>query len=315
MSFNFENYLLQELHSDKIIVSSEQLYVKDGEYDPNKIYVVTKYLTSDIEYGVETQPVQILVFSEENGMQEAKELFDAFAVSHNWRSGIYNGSFVKQQYSSPVVMSNFNEASYGFRSVLYISCTLYIMNNIEDVTNLKINGIAIKPLEFVWTYQMTGNTQPLSSQEIASTVKNISTFSASISIPVLNNYGIKTELEGSQASVDVEESYYSGVTLHAGYKIVAWIDVGEITSINQQNGTIYFSFTGQASTTLHWKYVSVTLLDDLMDIAAGQKTGNTTLTLTFSVYNTYFNYECKLISCHMISKPNDAPALQIGVQR
>ena len=66
--FNFENYLLQELHSDKVVVLSEQMFVKNGEFDSNKIYVVVKYFASTIEFGAEIRPVQILVLSEQNGV-------------------------------------------------------------------------------------------------------------------------------------------------------------------------------------------------------------------------------------------------------
>ena len=76
MNFNFENYLLQELHSDKVRVQSEQMFTENGTLEPDKIYVVTKYLTSSIEFGAETAPVQILILSEQNGLQEARKLFE-----------------------------------------------------------------------------------------------------------------------------------------------------------------------------------------------------------------------------------------------
>ena len=99
MSFNFENYLLQELHSDKVVVLNEQIFAKGGEFEPNKIYVVIKYLTSSIEFGAEIQPIQLLILTEQNSMQEAKELFDAYATSHNWLSFKIGNTFIKQQYS------------------------------------------------------------------------------------------------------------------------------------------------------------------------------------------------------------------------
>ena len=138
MSFNFENYLLQELHSDKVVVLNEQIFAKGGEFEPNKIYIVIKYLTSSIEFGAEIQPIQLLILTEQNGMQEAKDLFDAYATSHNWLSFKVGNTFIKQQYSSPVVMSNFNEVAYGYRSVLYVSATLYIIDNLMDITDLKV---------------------------------------------------------------------------------------------------------------------------------------------------------------------------------
>ena len=52
--FNFENYLLQELHSDKVVVLSEQMFVKNGEFDSNKIYVVVKYGVNDVNYYIDS---------------------------------------------------------------------------------------------------------------------------------------------------------------------------------------------------------------------------------------------------------------------
>lgn len=318
MSFNFENYLLQELHSDKVIVMPEQLFAKNGEYDPNKIYVITKYLTSSIEYGVETQPVQILVLSEQNGLQEAKELFDAFTLSHNWRAGTFDNTFVKQQYSSPVVMSNFNEAAYGYRSVLYVSATLFIMGEIADVEDLEINGVPIKPLTFNWSYQMTGNTQPQAGDQIASTVKNISTFQATLAIPVLRTYISDTGFEEDKISGSTVPATQSAgsitVPVLDGYLITAEIiGNGNITNIDQKTGVI--SYIGDGTGSMKYDYISNNLLTLMLKISAGKLSGNIDLKITFSVFNVDFEFDCKLTALQFVSKPNDAPALQLGLQR
>jgi len=317
MDFNFENYLRQELHSDKIVVLSEQLFAKNGELDPDKIYVITKYGISSIEFGVETQPVQILILSEQNGLIEAKEIFDSFSVTHNWKP-INDGVFIKQQYTSPAVMSNFNEAAYGYRSVLYISATLYIMNNISDVENLTINDVPIEPLSFDWSYQMTGNTQPVSSDVIASTVKSIATFQATLSIPVLNNYinedgfGGIGDIAGATVGAQSEGTYT--VDVKKGYKIVATIlGEGSIKNIDQETGEISYISFGEAS--LKYDYVLINLLSLMLKVSNGTLSGNTDFNIKFTVYSEDFNFHCKLIAFRNGSKPNDAPTLQVGLQR
>lgn len=317
MKFNYENYLLQELNSDKIVVLSEQLFAKGGEFEPDKIYVVTKYLASSIEFGAETQPIQILILSEQNGLQEAKEIFETFTQTHNWRAGTFDGTFIKQQYTSPVVMSNFNEVNYGMRSVLYVSATLFIMENISDVENLKIMGVSVKPLSFQWSYQMSGNTQPIGGDMIASTVKNMATFQAALSIPVLNNYTLP-HINGSTRTFPTTQNTYT-VSTHIGYTITATIENGTIVSINQETGLITWTpdeFGPQYSVTLTWKYEPiVNLLEIFMQITSGTLTGNTDINIKFSVYNTNFNYNCKLTSLQMVSVPNDVPTLNVGLQR
>lgn len=318
MSFNFENYLLQELNNDKIVVLSEQLFVKNGEFDSNKIYVVVKYLSSSIEYGAETQPLQILVLSEQNGLQEAKELFDEFTISHNWRAGTFNNTFVKQQYSSPVVMSNFNEAAYGMRSVLYVSATLFIMDGVSDVEDLQINGVSIKPLTFDWSYQMTGNTQPISNEKIASTTKNISTFQATLSLPVLNSYISDTGFEEDKingSTVPATETAGSiTVSVLDGYMIVAEIvGNGSITNINQETGAINYISDGTA--TLKYDYISNNLLALMLKVANGDLSGNIDFNITFKVFIAEFDFDCKLVNLRMATTPNDVPTLQVGLQR
>lgn len=317
MNFNFENYLLQELHSDKIVVLNEQVFVKNGELEPDKIYVVIKYLTSSIEYGAETTPVQILVLSEQNGLEQAKEIFDAFTQSHNWVSGMFNGSFVKQQYSSPVVMSNFNEAAYGYRSVLYISATLFVMDNVSDVENLELEGVKIKPINFNWSYQMTGNTQAVGNEKLASTVKNISTFSATMSLPVLNTYinedGFLFDvIEGPEESVSSDE-HELYVEVEKGYFITATIASGTITEIDQENGII--KYNSLVDTTITYNYIGNNLLSVLLKISAGKLSGNITLNLKFTVFNVNFDLDCKLVTLQMTSLPNNVPAISVGLQR
>ena len=323
MGFDYENYLLQELHSDKVVVLSEQLFAKNGEYEPNKIYVITKYLASSIEFGAETQPVQILILSEQNGLQEAKDIFDTFTQTHNWRAGTFVDNtttppttmFIKQQYSSPVVMSNFNEAAYGMRSVLYVSATLFIMKNVSDVSNLKIMGINIKPLLFNWSYQMSGNTQPLGGDIIASTVKNMATFQASLSIPVLNNYISTTALDtidGGEEAVTQQEGTIT-VDVINGYDIVASIVGGQIKSINQETGVI--SYISGGSATIGYDYKCYNLLVILLKISNGELTGNKNISLTFDVFDIEFEYVCKLTSLQFTSTPNDVPTMQMGLLR
>lgn len=317
--FDFENYLRQELKSDKIIVLEEQMFAKHEEFEPEKIYVVTKYLTSSIEYGAETQPVQILILSEQNGLQEAKDLFDTFTQTHNWLASNFNGTFVKQQYTSPVVMSNFNEVSYGYRSVLYVSATLYIMNNVADVEYLALKGVPIKPLNFTWSYTMTGNTQPIGNELIASTVKNIATFQCTLSIPILTSY--KSSVGFSEDTVtggteDVTTTYGTiQVNTMEGYKIVASVLVGSgsITKIDQDTGEITWVSAG--AITIKYDYVSNNLLGLILKVSAGQLSGNVDFELTFSVYNVDFEFDCKLTSVQMVSMPNDIPVLNVGLQR
>lgn len=194
MTWNYENWLnttLVSLKSDlgltsyNIEVATEQAFIKKTTFTPNTIYVVIKFLTSSITFEATTQPVQFIIISEENSMDATRILFNAFAQRYNWFfDGPYDNVYVKHQYSTPAVLSNFNEIGYGYRSTLYISATLYIMENVMEVRDLLIDHHEVKPLAFNMAYAMTGNTQPVGGNRLASTTKSVATLSIAMTVPL-----------------------------------------------------------------------------------------------------------------------------------
>lgn len=197
MKYDFETYLLGRLEHIKdtltgfedvqIFISEEQNFAKMDELTPDSIYIVIKYLSSSIEYYAETMPIQILVLSEQNSMEKAQILMNKFTETYNWNVIEENNTYIKQQYNSPVVLNNYVEVGYGYRSVLYVTGTLFIMENVVDVQNLTIDGNTVKPLSFNIAYSMSTNTQQLPDKWIATSMKTVSTFSISMSIPMIES--------------------------------------------------------------------------------------------------------------------------------
>lgn len=208
MSYRYENELLMNLTRIKddlglsgysFVVDEEQMFIKRKDLDPNTIYVVIKYLGSDISVNEKTQPVQILVLSEQNQLEVSRIVFQELAKRYNFT--VYKdseGTYVKYQYSDPVVLSNFNGVSYGYRSMLYVSVTLRIMENVLDlgVTDtqnvyhpgcIQISGEILKPVSFSISYAMTPNTQQIATKYISSSEKSVSTFALSIGFDMINS--------------------------------------------------------------------------------------------------------------------------------
>lgn len=200
MTFDFERYLTEKLgnivnvlnftdedgnpETVNVIVTEEQLFAKMEKLIPNNIYVVIKYLSSNIEYYTETLPLQLLVLSEQNSFKKAEMIMNKFATDNNWQIIIDDGTHIKQQYNSPVVLNNFVEVDYGYRSVLYVTGTLFIMENVVDVTDVEIDDEKLKPLSFNLAYSMSTNTQQTANEEIASSLKTVSTFAITMTIPM-----------------------------------------------------------------------------------------------------------------------------------
>lgn len=197
MNFHYEDYLAEklsllqaemELSDFKFFVEEEQMFVKHGGILEEKaIYCVVKYMSSTLEIGSKTQPIQVIILTEQDSLSVAKAIFDKFAADYNWKVESSQGEFVKQQHSTPVVLSNFNEAAYGYRSVMYMSSTLYITENIADVTELKVDGEDVTPVTFSLNYSMTPNSQQMSDRPISQSVKSVSSLSIAMVIPCLRS--------------------------------------------------------------------------------------------------------------------------------
>lgn len=194
MSWNYENYLKRQLtilardYNVNVEIATEQMFAKIKDPVPNTIYVVIKYLSTSIAFNSTVRPIQILVVSEGNQMTNAKAIFDTFANNFNWQMVIDGQTYVKQQYSNPVVLSNFNDIGYDFRSVLYMSGTLIEMEDVVDIQNLTITigenePEIIKPITFQFQYNTGCDTQPIGGSMISSSVKSVSTFSLMFTIP------------------------------------------------------------------------------------------------------------------------------------
>ncbi len=200
MEFNYNNILRNSLAALQkelgldgfgIEVDSEQAFLKTKDLKPNTIFVLTKELQNDRSIGVETQPVQIFILSEQNSLDACRILFSEFAKRYNFQALMTGNLWVKQQYTDPVVLSNFNGVEFGYRSVLYVSATLYIMKDVIDVSNVKIDNVAVTPLSFSLSYSMSANTQQLTTEFISSSVKSVSSFALTISIALLLNAPVK----------------------------------------------------------------------------------------------------------------------------
>ncbi len=171
-------------------VCTEQAFVKMKTLEPNTIYVVIKYLSTTNTLNAVTQPIQILIMCEQNQIQVSQIVFAKLVAAHNFESVIDGTTYVKQDYREPVVLSNFNEVSYGYRTIMYISATLFIMENVIDITDLTIKvgsalPEAVKPINFNIAYSMTPNTQPIPPDRIATSVKSVATFSLTLSVPMV----------------------------------------------------------------------------------------------------------------------------------
>ena len=214
MNFHFNEWLTEKLYAlgatygdFDFEVMPELDFIKETYYKPGKIYVVTKALTPDLIYDDQLmQPYQILIMCEENTMELSQAVFTTIASTWNYKAYLSGGTFVKFQFTNPVVMSNFNEVKAGYRSILYMTTNLVIMENIADIEELKIDDEAIKPLGVNISYTMSPDTQQMNKSDtqkyISSSIKATSGFAISLSIPLKNNSNLIKKITNIMAETD-----------------------------------------------------------------------------------------------------------------
>lgn len=164
-----------------IEVYNEQDYAKNRSIKAKTITIVVKFLASSLIFSAKTQPIQMLIITEENGIGVANSIMTKFAENYNFATIPDGTTYVKHMYSTPVVLSNFNLIGIGLRTVLYINTTLFILENVMDINDLYIDEQKIDFLSATIGYTMQGDTQPFDGG-FAITEKNFATFVLTINI-------------------------------------------------------------------------------------------------------------------------------------
>lgn len=164
-----------------IEVYNEQDYAKNRSIKAKTITVIVKFLASAIVFSAKTQPIQMLVIAEENGLSVANSILTKFADTYNFATIPDGTTYVKHMYSSPVVLSNFNLIGIGLRTVLYINTTLFILEDVMDINDLKVDGNPVQMMSATIGYTMQGDTQPFDGG-FAITEKNFATFVMTINV-------------------------------------------------------------------------------------------------------------------------------------
>ena len=182
MNFRYDIYLQQQLEiiardvglGDYIFDVAEEREFAKKKIEPNKIYVIVKYLASQLIKGAKTQPIQLLILTEQNDIQNTLIIFNQLASRLNFNSFTADDEYIKEQYTSPVVLSNFNQVAYGYRAVMYMTVNLFVLEQVADVEGFTIDGNNVDILSFNLSYAMTGDTQQRANEKLSTTVRSTS---------------------------------------------------------------------------------------------------------------------------------------------
>lgn len=154
-----------------------------------EISVVVKRMSSTLTFNTITRPYQILILSEENMSEYSMALFSKFATTYNWYVISKGNDKSKLQFSQPMMMSNFEIAQGSYRSVLFISATEYILENVADIENntINIDTKNYKIISMSVGYGANMNTEQFPSYEIAKSIKSTASLTLSVTVPAQKN--------------------------------------------------------------------------------------------------------------------------------
>lgn len=179
-----------------IEVYNEQEYTKKEFIKENTISVVLKYLASSLIVQARTQPIQMLIMSEENSLSVANSIINKFCEDYNNYVYIEDTTYIKNIYSTPVVLNNFERVGTGYRSVLYVNATLIILENVIDIKDFKVrfmrnNGTYtsytnLDPLSCSIGYSMEGDTEAFGGG-MSTTEKDFSTMVMTMNLACVSN--------------------------------------------------------------------------------------------------------------------------------
>jgi hypothetical protein len=163
------NPIFQTGYEFKVV---EEASFADPDETSKTILVVVKYLTGIIMSSSIAYPIQLMVYAEANGIEVARYILDTFATTKSMTAFIRNFKYYKQTYSTSVVMSQFNQGPDGFRGMIYLSGTLVVTENIQDIAYIRVMGKKITTNSVTVSYNVQPDNQRVEGQEINTTLKH-----------------------------------------------------------------------------------------------------------------------------------------------
>lgn len=127
----------------QVKVAKEQDFNRIIDKDPNIMYIVVKFGAASLNYRQYLLPITIYALSEQNKLDACQRLLLDYCMQYNL--AMSEDQTTKQFYSTPQVISNFEEIYYGYRSMLYMQGTFLVSKDSNPkkfyYLDLKLNSL------------------------------------------------------------------------------------------------------------------------------------------------------------------------------
>lgn len=122
--------------------------------------VIIKELTGSIYRDATIKPIQIEVHTD--NVVDTKALLETFAKAYNNTDYTEDLDYIKQYYSTPMVINNFNMSGTNYSSTILVSGTLVISGNVSDIKTVLIDGELYETTHRIIIYTTIPDSQPVS---------------------------------------------------------------------------------------------------------------------------------------------------------
>lgn len=144
---------LQSIFGNQATITEELSYQYDGE----SILIIIKYLAGSNYLESTVQPIQLGVYT--NDVPATRTLLETFAKTYNNTSYTDGLDYIRQIYSTPLVLSTFQPTGVNYTSQIIVSGTLIISSNVSDIKSVAIDGVVYETTSRILTYVAMPNNK------------------------------------------------------------------------------------------------------------------------------------------------------------
>lgn len=203
-----------ELKQFKVRVCEEQMFMRK---EPNTIYIVVKFSPATLTQMQKIMPITISAIGEHNSLNVCEHLLMSFAEKYHLEFN--QEKTVRQVFTSPSVISNFNEVFDGFRSLFYMSGTFLVSENANRV-DVIFDGNKIETIEAVFECTVQLDTQPtFESKNFTNSVGKVATRVLSFTSYLTDVEYINNALKISVGDTSIDNKFYFDLQFKNGISL------------------------------------------------------------------------------------------------
>lgn len=219
-------------------LTNELQFVKDKKNgdrlknNPKQIFIVVKFLPATLNFGQTLMPIIVNAIAEKNKLDICYNLLIEYAESYNLEFN--SDETIKQYYSSPSVLSNFNEIGDGYRSLINMTGTFQISEN-SNSFEISYNNTKVQAISQSISYdvQLESNTFYGKSDRTVSRGR-VGTFTLNVTMYLtkdgLPDVALKS-MGDCDTTFDLKITFKNGITLSETCKLANFAfeqNIGEL---------------------------------------------------------------------------------------